>query len=66
MLDLRGALADAGYAGTDAVADHVLQLVQHGSDTLICVAVAGSAHTLVTLSNVAAVSLVAGVDYTWR
>jgi hypothetical protein len=65
VLDLRGMLKDAGYAGSDPVADHVLQIAQHGADTVIALAQDGAAHTVVTLQNVAAASLHAGEDYLW-
>ena len=64
-LDLRGLLKDAGYAGTNPVGDHVLQITQHGSDTVISVEPHGSTvlHTVVTLQNVVAASLHSGADY---
>jgi Ca2+-binding RTX toxin-like protein len=66
MLDLRGMLKDAGYAGSDPVADHVLQIAQHGADTTIALAANGGAHNVVTLQNVTASSLHAGHDYLWH
>jgi beta-glucanase (GH16 family) len=68
VLDFRGLLQDAGYHGTNPVADHVLQLTQHGADTVVTIdpSANGHAHTLVTLHDVVASSLHAGTDYLWH
>ncbi|MDB5407307.1 MAG: hypothetical protein JWL84_2219, partial [Rhodospirillales bacterium] len=66
MLDLRALMKDAGYTGTDPLADHVLQLTQHGADTSIDLSVNGTSHTVVTLQNVAVNALHAGQDYLWH
>lgn len=66
MLDLRAMMKDAGYAGADPIADHTLQVSQHGADTTIDLAVNGTSHTVVTLQNVLASSLHPGQDYIWH
>ncbi len=67
VLDLRGLVQDAGYRGSDPVADHVLQFTQHGADTIVSIEPNGGAgHTVVTLHNVVASSLHAGANYLWH
>jgi Ca2+-binding RTX toxin-like protein len=70
MLDLRGALTDAGYHGTDPLAEHVLLVAQHGADAVLTLDPDGSGngagHALVTLQGVQAAQLKAGVDYLWH
>jgi Ca2+-binding RTX toxin-like protein len=69
MLDLRGAVADAGYRGADALADHVLHVAQQGLDTVISLDPHGSgagAHDLVTLHGVQASQLKPGTDFLWH
>jgi Ca2+-binding RTX toxin-like protein len=70
MLDLRGAVKDAGYAGSNALADHVLSVSQVGADAVIAIDADGSGpgagHNLVTLQNVQASQLKAGIDYLWH
>jgi 5'-nucleotidase / UDP-sugar diphosphatase len=69
MLDLRGAVADAGYRGADALADHVLHVAQQGLDTVISLDPHGTgagAHDLVTLHGVQASQLKAGTDFLWH
>jgi hypothetical protein len=70
MLDLRGAVADAGYTGKDAVADHVLNIAQAGADAVVAIdpdgTGPGAGHVLATLAGVDASQLHAGSDYFWQ
>jgi Ca-dependent carbohydrate-binding module xylan-binding len=70
VLDLRGALKDAGYTGANALTDHVLEITQVGDHAVIGIDADGNAsgagHTLVTLEAVQAAQLKAGVDYLWH
>lgn len=71
MLDVRGALASAGYEGTDPVADQYLSLVATGADgTAIMFDPDGeggaAAHKLVTIEHVLPSALKLGVDVAWH
>jgi Ca2+-binding RTX toxin-like protein len=70
MLDLRGAVKDAGYTGTNALADHVLSVTQVGADAVIGIDAdgtgPGAGHVLATLQQTQANLLKAGVDYLWH
>jgi Ca2+-binding RTX toxin-like protein len=70
MLDLRGAVKDAGYTGADALADHVLNVAQVGADVVFALdpdgSGSGAGHVLVTLQNTQAALIKAGVDYLWH
>jgi beta-glucanase (GH16 family) len=69
-LDLTGVLKSMNYQGQDPIADHVLSLVQNGSDTAVVVDPHAngdaSAHTVVTLENVVASSLKPSHDFVWH
>jgi Ca2+-binding RTX toxin-like protein len=69
-LDLTGVMKSINYQGQDPIADHVLSLVQNGSDTAVVVDPHAngdaSAHTVVTLENVVPSSLKAGHDFIWH
>ena len=70
MLDLRAVVAATGYKGSDAIADHVLAIVQVGADAVLSIDPDGSggqaAHKVVTLEHVTASSLHAGHDFLWH
>jgi hypothetical protein len=70
MIDLKGAVKSTGYSGSDAVADHYLSLVAHGTGTTIMIDPdrngGRAGHALVTIDNVAPGRLKAGVDFVWH